>query len=145
IGLAPDYRTPLPTGRIIIRDNLIESPSTKGILMVGALRDVHVVGNRIRGAGLVGIQLEPLAKDTRAILIANNTVFECQEALGLWDESGKGKDFQIRNNLCLASKQPDLVVFNSGGNRQEPHGPGDGKALHKVWRMDHNWREARIP
>src|SRR4029078_12747182 len=42
-------------------------------------------------------------------------------------------------------KQPDFVFFNSGGNRLEPDGPGDGKSLHKVWKMDHNWREARFP
>jgi hypothetical protein len=108
------------------------------------VRDVQVVANRVWSAGTAGLDLDGLVAETRGLLVANNTVFKCAVACALRADAARGQDIQFRNNLLL-SEGPDLVFFAGGDRPSVPLRPQDGKALHKAWRMDHNWREGRPP
>jgi hypothetical protein len=139
-----DPTSPLPAGHVVIRGNLILSPSGVGIKLENDVRDVHVVGNRVWDAGQVGLFLENLVAKTRGILLANNTVVKCQVACALLAEAPEGTDIQVRNNLFL-SEGRDLLFVKAADGPGKPPRPQDGKALHKAWRMDHNWRVGDRP
>ena len=91
------------------------------------------------------LQLENLAQDADGILIANNTAFMCASAFRLWDDSVKGKNIQVCNNLILGAASPDMIFLDSGGDPLKPRGPGDGRLLHQAWKLSHNWREVKTP
>jgi nitrous oxidase accessory protein NosD len=143
-GVEEDYRTPAPCGRVLIRNNIL-TDCEKGVVVIGAVRAVQIVGNRIQGSPLAAIQLENLLKGAGDILVANNTVLESLFAFRYWDQAVRGKNIQVRNNLVLGAKGPDLVYLVSGGDRRKARGPGDGRLLHKGWHIDHNWREVKRP
>jgi hypothetical protein len=139
-----DAGTPSPTGEVVIRDNLIANPVVAGVDLRGALRAVRVVGNRVWGARDSGFILTRLFPETRGILLANNTVFNSGACCVLQDDAVRGKDIQVRNNLFLASRGPDMIFLDL----LRPPAPlrhRDGKALLEAWRMDHNWREGQPP
>lgn len=94
---------------------------------------------------LFGLQLENLLGEAEDILIANNTVLSTEPSLRLWDDSVKGKNIQVRNNLFLGAALADMVFLNSGGQQFKVRGPGDYRLIHKAWQMDHNWREGIVP
>jgi serine/threonine protein kinase len=139
-----DYHTPSLCSRVLIQGNRFDD-MVVGVLACGALRQIHIVGNQIWAAPLAGIQLENLMTGTRDILIANNTTFECAAGFRLWDGAVKGRNIQIRNNLFLASREPDMLFLDSGGDPQKMRRPGDGKLLLTTWQVDHNWREGEVP
>jgi serine/threonine protein kinase len=142
-GLKDDYRTADPCGRIAIRNNQF-ARCVHAVGLRGACRQLHIVGNRIWNTGSTAIQLDNLVERAEDILIANNTLLECFEALRLWDDQKKtyrGKHISIRNNLVLGAQQEDMVFTDSGGDMTHVQGPGDGKSLHDQWQIDHNWRE----
>jgi hypothetical protein len=139
-----NYQTPLLCKGIVIRDNDLEG-CRWGIWAGGSLQRLHLVGNRIWDAGKNGIHLENLLAGTQDVLIANNTFLHCDFALQLWDDAVKGKNIQVRNNLVLGARQADLVFSDSGGSPGEERGPGDVQQVLKAWRVDHNWRELKLP
>jgi hypothetical protein len=143
VGVSGDYRVAFPVANVHVRDNLIMHCGW-GLYLKGDLRRVDAVGNRIWHARRAAIQLERMAADADNILVANNTAFECEQCFRLWDNALKGKGVQIRNNLFLATRPPDMVFYKSNDPRRTED-PGDGAALHKAWRLDHNWREAEKP
>jgi serine/threonine protein kinase/nitrous oxidase accessory protein NosD len=143
-GLDADYRTPAPVDGVRCRENVI-SDVRKGIWLYGRLRRVQATGNRIVGASQTALQLEKLLPGTEQILIANNTVIDSQEALRVWDDAIRVRGVQVRNNLFLIGTRPDVVFYDSGGDPSRERGPGDGKALHKAWQIDANWREGQPP
>src|SRR5262249_29496169 len=105
-----DYQTPSPCRRVCVRNNTLADPSD-GIVLLGSVQQAQVVGNRVRGATQAGIKLEALLEGTKDVLIANNTLAECAEALRYWDDGMKqdrGENIQVRNNLVLGSRQADL-------------------------------------
>ena len=142
-GVSGDYRVSFPVANVLLRDNLIMHCGW-GFYLKGDVRRVHVVGNRIWQARRVALQLERLAADADNLLLANNTVFESEECFRLWDAAVKSKGVQIRNNLFLETKPPDMVFYKSK-DPQRIEAVGEGDALHKSWRLDHNWREAKKP
>jgi nitrous oxidase accessory protein NosD len=144
-------RNPKTSRRVIIRDNRIEK-TAGGILLTGRLEDVQVVGNRIWGTELAGIQLQTLMPGTKSVLIANNTLLNCGLGLRLWEDEARVKDAEnwprdvrIHNNLILGSKQADMLFTDSGGHPLEERGPGDGDALRRLWQFGNNWREGLAP
>jgi hypothetical protein len=144
-GASSDLSTPRPVGGVAIRDNLIENPANAGVQLQGSLREIQVVGNRIRGQGLnAGFLLLQLFPQTRAILLANNTVFNSGACCVLQADAPRGKDIQVRNNLFLVSRRPDLIFTEMLRPPAAPR-PRDGKMLLEAWRMDHNWREGQPP
>ncbi|MGI8979411.1 MAG: protein kinase domain-containing protein [Pirellulaceae bacterium] len=137
------YTQPGPCGTILIRDNSILDCAA-GILLVGSLKQVCVVGNRVGFSERVGIQLENLLPGTENIWIANNTVFECATDFRYWEDSSlplARKNIRIRNNLLLKSTDNDMNFIDSGGDPMNHRGAGDGKALLGVWEWGNNWRE----
>ncbi|MFQ5733354.1 MAG: protein kinase [Planctomycetaceae bacterium] len=127
------------TGGVRIENNRVAN-ALRGILLVGALRDVHVVGNRVWYATQAGMQFEDLHNASRGILLANNTAFDCLVGVRIWDnspyESLASGQVQISHNW-LQSSTGDLryVLFDSGNDSG-----GDGSSLLKFWRIDHNLR-----
>ena len=142
-GVSGDYRVSFPVANVLLRDNLIMRCGW-GIYLKGDVRSAQVVGNRIWQARWAALQLERLPADTDNILVANNTVFESEECFRLWDVAINSKGVQIRNNLFLGTKPPDMVFYRSK-DPQRAEGAGEGDALHRSWRLDHNWREAEKP
>jgi nitrous oxidase accessory protein NosD len=139
-----DYRTPLAVDGVRLRNNLILD-AYRGVFLVGQLRRVQATGNRIVGTAKAGIYVEKLLPGAEQILIANNTLLDCREALRLWDRAAPVQGIQVRNNLFLAGPGPDFVYYDSGGKPDRERGPGDAKELHAAWRIDANWREGTPP
>jgi serine/threonine-protein kinase len=139
-----EYTVPDPSARVLVRDNQVID-CAGGIWLGGSLRQVQVVGNRIRGVAEFGLQVQNLMAGTEDILIANNTLVRCGAALRFFDTGEKGKGVRFCNNLVLGAEKPDLVYVRGNPNFTDPQGAGDGPALLRAWQFDHNWREARQP
>src|SRR5262249_17103320 len=78
----------VPCGRIRVQNNHIKNcPS--GIVVLGAVQELHVVGNRIEGSRDIGVALAYALKETRDILIANNTFVENVRGFQLFDDLRK--------------------------------------------------------
>lgn len=144
IAATADYKTSYPAGDLIVRDNMFHDVSM-GIVVQGAGRRIQIYGNRILNAGRFGLQLENLLEPASHVLIANNTVFESDIALRVWDVRPRGEHIQIRNNVFLDSKTSDTLFIDSGGSHTRPRGPGDGTAVHGVWTMSRNTRQQDPP
>jgi serine/threonine protein kinase len=132
----------LSCGRVVVQNNEIKGCKF-AVYVKGAVHDLRIVGNRIEGSITSGLVLRDAVRETRDILIANNTLFENFRGFTFFDDLGKadrGKRIALRNNLFLAST-PDLVFLDSGGKGDEIQGDGDGAELLKVWQIDHNFRE----
>jgi hypothetical protein len=139
-----DYTTPSPSRGVRFLNNRIEG-CKGGIMLVGQVERVLVAGNLIWDCQLVGIQLENIMKGSRDLLVFNNTILQCGHAIRLWDGRVPSANVEIRNNLLLQSVEPDVVFIDSGGNEENPKGPGDIAALLKFWKLSHNWRETAKP
>ena len=144
LGVQKNYRSPALVGPVRVQNNIFED-CVKGIYVKGDVRRVQVVGNTFIGMSFFAIQLERLFSQSGDILVANNTVSQSHAAFRLWDEAIKGTSIQVRNNLILKPQTPDMVFYDSGGDPYNERGPGDGTALSRAWKFDHNWRETRIP
>jgi hypothetical protein len=139
---------PMPSGHVVIRNNALVQ-SGEGVALKGAVHHVHVVGNRILDTTEGGVVLWDLLPGAADILVANNTLLRNREALAIWDDHAKGKDFlkcktiRFQNNLILEpQREGDLLLIN--------HRRGDGARLPRSdleslrsseWRFSHNWRE----
>jgi serine/threonine protein kinase len=142
-GVKNDFRTPEPNRRVMIRNNRF-ARCHQPVGLRGSFRDVFVVGNLIWNASGTGIQVQNVLAGTSNALIANNTLLECAQAIVLRDDKGKktwGEDIRVRNNLILGSQQEDIIFTDSVADSDQDRGDGDGTALAKLWRFDHNGRE----
>jgi serine/threonine protein kinase len=142
-GLAKNYNDYLPTSRIIVRDNQIESVQC-GIFVFGQIRHIQVVGNRVVHCR-IGVQVEKLHPDTTNVVIANNTMLRCFMGMRIWDDEVKGRNIWVGNNLFLQGTAPNITFFDSGGDPNKPRGAGDAKQLAKTWHISHNWCEQTAP
>jgi nitrous oxidase accessory protein NosD len=132
----------VPCGRILVQNNAIKKCHI-GVVAMGAVHDLYVVGNRIEGCTDSGVALVTAFKETRDILIANNTLFENRQGFYLLDDVRKtewGERIALRNNLFLASKS-DLMFLDTDDTKDQIKADGDGRALLKAWQIDHNGRE----
>lgn len=146
-GLGDEYQSSIPIRRVIIRDNRLIEPSV-GIIVMGTAKDVMIVGNRVVGATVGAIQMERILRGTENILIANNTLVECTAALRFRDApaiTDRAVNVQIRNNLVLDSRRPDMIYVDSGGDKDKDIGPGDGSSISGKWILSNNWREITVP
>ena len=141
-GVEANYRTPRPVTGVVLRNNVIEGGS-QAIVLRGAVRHVHIVGNRIWRADISGLHLEQLLPGTSDVLVANNTLFECSCGFRLWDTVARGEGVQVRNNLFLSSKLTDMLFLDSGGDPNHGKGAGDGKSVLRVWKIGHNVRAGK--
>jgi hypothetical protein len=137
---------PLLLRRVVLRNNRLLEQSNFGIAVLGYVQDLQIVGNLICGPITHGaIQFQHL-KEPRELLVANNTLFNCDPAaaIRLWDrEAASG--VEVSANLILGSAEPDFVFIDSGGDALVAKGPGDGKLLLEKWRVRGNWRETPLP
>jgi serine/threonine protein kinase len=133
-----------PAGLVLVVRRMMAKQPGERFQMLDLL-DVHVVGNRIWNASRTALQLEKVLADAANVLFANNTVFQSGQSFQLWDTAARGQDVQVRNNLFLAPKGPDMIFVDSGGNPLKPRGPGAGNSVAAVWKLDHNWREGQRP
>jgi hypothetical protein len=141
------YQTPRTCGRVILRNNTVLD-CQRGIVLLGCLKEIHVVGNRIAFSAIAGLQLENLMEGTEDILLANNTMAQNTIGFRLWEDVKKedlGRNIRLVNNLTLGSAAPDMVFFDSGGEPFKLRGPGNGSALLTAWHWSCNWREAHKP
>jgi hypothetical protein len=143
-GAYPGYTDPYPVGHVQVRGNLFQGCAW-GVLLNGAARQVHVVGNRISNCNRIAIQLENLLPGTEHLLVANNTLFENAVGLRLWDSTVRGKDIRVQNNLLLACVGIDLLFLDSGGNPEQERGPGAGRAVAEAWVLGQNWTDSVRP
>jgi tRNA A-37 threonylcarbamoyl transferase component Bud32 len=148
ISGADNYTSPMPCGRVALRNNTVLEVAQHAIFVLGCVKEIQVTGNRVAFAGLSGIQLENLLPGTEEILVANNTLFECQNAFRLWDDARKDnppRTVRMANNLTLGGRTADMVYVDSGGKSADPRGPGDGRSLLTAWSWSNNWRETEVP
>jgi nitrous oxidase accessory protein NosD len=129
--------------RLAVRDGLFTDCAI-GVVVKGRARAIQVVGNRFWGARFAALQLQYIAPDSEQILLANNTCFEGNAALRLWDRAVNGKDVQVRNNLVLGAKLPDMIYLETD-DPDTARGHGDGRAVAAAYDFGHNWREGRAP
>lgn len=144
-AIQADYRTAQPGRRIVIRENKIEDCSV-GIVLVGRVQKVQAVANRIVGSTMAAIQLETLFDGAEDILVANNSVWESKFGFRLWGEAVRGQNIQISNNLIIGNADsPDMLFVDSGGDRVNSRGPGNGRLVLETWQWHNNWRVVRQP
>jgi len=142
-GVKNDGRAPDPIRRVMIRNNRF-ARCHQPVGLRGSVRDVFIVGNLMWNASGTGIQVENVLAGTDHLLIANNTLLECLQSIRLLDDKEKkawGDDVRIRNNLILGSPQEDVVFLDRDETSEQSRGDGDGAALLKAWRFDHNGRD----
>jgi hypothetical protein len=142
-GAPWNYALAVPARRFVVCNNTF-TQCEWGVRLLGAAREVHVVGNRFLSAR-IAVQLENLLDGAADILIANNTILESGRALRYWDSEVRGKNVEVRNNLVLAPVSQDTLFMDSGGDPDKARGPGDGQAVLRVWRWGQNWREGGEP
>jgi nitrous oxidase accessory protein NosD len=143
-GFGESYSTPLSCARLRIENNLF-ADCKFGIDLVGEVKQIQVVGNRVVRAERYGIQLENLLGGASDILIAHNTTLACGWGFRFWDSGVKGNNIHLCHNLFLAStSEQDLFFIDSGGSPNEGKGAGDGKLVRdaKGWTWEGNWRES---
>ena len=126
---------------LAVRNGLF-TDCAQGVILAGMVKRVELVGNRFWGTVNAALQLQMLSPDSEAILIANNSCYESSAAFRLWDRSIQGKDVRICNNLVLASRGLDMV-FMEAIDMAVARGLGDGAAVARAYRFDHNWRPNR--
>jgi hypothetical protein len=143
-GSPANYALAVPARRFVVCNNTF-TRCEFGVGLLGAAREVHVVGNRFHSARKAAVQLENLLEGAADILVANNTILESGPALRYWDSEVRGKNVEIRNNLVLGPVGQDALFMDSGGDPNKARGPGDGQAVLRAWRWGQNWREAGVP
>ena len=146
VGADKNFKAFDPCGRVRVVGNRIDN-CKKGVAVGGWCYEVHVVGNVIWGGGTWGaLEIMVLAPGARDIVIANNTLFETEYALRLWDRDVNGSRVEIRNNLVLATtSSADMVYVQCGDDIWNEWRFGDGVVPAERWRMSHNWRETTRP
>jgi nitrous oxidase accessory protein NosD len=131
------------TGGVLVRRNRLYG-SMVGVLIDGAVENVHIAANAIWHCYQAGIQIQKWNLRNSRILIANNTVFDCDTALQFLDEAKKPayqKDsIELRNNILSASSglAARYVQVPQGARTGAT---GDPAVLLAAWRCDHNWRD----
>ncbi len=134
-----------PCRRVCIRDNVFENPEFGAIALVGDVRRVQVVGNRVTGATRAAVLLESLADGASDVLIANNSFTDCKVGVRVAADAGKpvhGDRVRVRNNLFVRTPADILSVDNGGDPRLiVERGEGDGAALAAKWSIGHNGRD----
>jgi serine/threonine protein kinase/nitrous oxidase accessory protein NosD len=136
--------TPDPSHGLLIHGNTFAGVN-RGLLIRGDVGRTAIVGNRFLGAGDCGLQLAILDEKTDSLLIANNTFLECSTAVRLVDTEPKGSNIRLCANLILGTPRPDFLFVHWSGRPDDPVKAGDGRALARAWRIDHNWREVKGP
>jgi serine/threonine protein kinase len=102
-----------------------------GVGVLGRIRDLHVVGNRVWNCGRSNVYLTNLKEGTGDLLVANNTLQNSRECLEIEDLDAGMRGIEVQNNLLLSQSGPDIVF--SGKDRASLQG----------WRFAHNWRQVR--
>ena len=124
---------PNPCRRVHFRQNRIRGCEL-GIGMTGLLQDIHIVGNTIWNCAVDGdIVLAGVAKDSKGLVIANNSLQDPRYAIHLEQPIDEDIGLVIRNNVVLAEAGPDLAFT--------------GKRPLKLSniQIDHNFRQVRLP
>jgi nitrous oxidase accessory protein NosD len=131
---------------VLIHDNHF-ADMRRAIYGQGNLQRVCVAGNRVQSCSLAGLHLADLGDQTRDVLLANNTVLDCNNALGYFDKSGavRGAEVRFVNNLVLGCTLPLDLVFYRYAPGTNQHEPGDGAEIAGKWRVACNWREVALP
>jgi hypothetical protein len=145
-----DRDRPVPCAQVVVRENTLIGCG-EGLFMSGAIRKVHVVGNRIINARPCAITLIDLMGGAADILVANNTVIGSYRAVRIVDDHSKGKEFLkcknicVQNNLVLENGADTDMIFHNHRREVSPVNaisPCDLQALlsSPEWRFGHNWR-----
>jgi nitrous oxidase accessory protein NosD len=135
---------PDPSTGVVIRENMFTGTS-RALMVLGEVSRVCVVANRFLGASDCALHMGTVDEKTDGLLLANNSFLECKIALRLADTAPKGKRVRFANNLVLGAGQLDMRFVEWTGKADDPGKPGDGKAVARSWRIDHNWREVKEP
>jgi serine/threonine protein kinase len=136
-----------PCGHLLVRDNTFVG-AIETVVLLGEIHKVHVIGNRFIEARF-GVGLFDPLPGTSDVLVANNTFYQNQTPLAIWDESKK-KGFQkcegvrFQNNLVLEPRFPsDLILLDHVRWNYDESWPGALDQLPAIpqFRISHNWRE----
>ncbi len=141
--VGPSQSALTPSRYIAIRDNRITG-MVRGIHVQGALADVLIAGNRLTDCLQEGIGIEDLTPNAARILVANNTLLNCDCGLRGWLNGSldlKVGQVEARNNLILDSATGDMIVAIRGedGTGQPSREKADQAG--QVWRFGGNWRD----
>lgn len=111
--------TALVAGPVTISGNTIIDAASSGISFGKATRDLTIVGNKIKNAGSYGITYywysPTSADDTDGLLIAENSVIDCDYGIVLWgvDDNAYNPHGTIRGNTMLNNTTGN---FSAAGN-----------------------------
>ncbi len=100
-----------------------------GVGVLGQVRDLQVLGNRIWNCGRSNIYLTDLKEGAANLLIANNALQNPRDCIEIENPDAGLKGIEVLNNLLLSQSGPDMV-FN-----------GKDRASLQGWRFAHNWRQ----
>jgi hypothetical protein len=150
-GRARDnFDRPLPCDHVVIRTNTVTGCDV-AVGLIGAIHKVHLVGNRIVDSRYPAIELVDLLPGSAEILVANNTMLQCDAGVSIWDDHSKGKDFRqcksirVQNNLVFRTRRDADILFSNHRRADpgRPINPCDLKGLlsSPEWRFGYNWRE----
>jgi hypothetical protein len=125
-----DNGKPAPCRGVVLRQNNV-SGCDVGIGVIGQVRDIHIVGNRVWDCGKSAVYLTELLEGTAGLLLANNSLQNRGECLEIEGPAAGLRGVEVRNNLLLPQSGPDIVFS------------GKDQAVLKGWRFGHNWRQVR--
>jgi hypothetical protein len=141
----------LPCGHVVIRNSTLLG-SSNGVALIGAVHNIHVVGNSILDTRNRAIDLVDLVEDAGDLVLANNTILGCECAVAIWDDDSKGtgflkcKNVRVQNNLVFPTIFPADMIFNNHRRDAQAYKAIRPCDLNRVlknpeWRFSHNWRE----
>ena len=148
-GVHDNYKSPYSCRGVLIVDNLFRE-TRQSVVIVGAVRDTVVAGNKFLASIMHGTQVENLLVDSAGrtpgrILIANNSFLDCVGSFRVWDDDIVGERIAVRSNMILSPAGPDCFFLDSGDSVSIPRAPGDGKKVTERWSFAGNWRETEPP
>jgi tRNA A-37 threonylcarbamoyl transferase component Bud32 len=144
-----DLGRPLPSGHVVFTNNTMIR-CVQAVVLPGGIHHVLVAGNRILDSQYAAIDLFDPIPPASYLLIVNNTLVRNRNAMRIWDDHKKGRDFlkckniRVQNNLVLGHQfAADLVFFNHPRGDFDQTSASDLPALltSPNWRFSHNWRE----
>jgi len=127
---------------VCLRDNLIVD-CDEGIQIKYTVMHTQITGNVVWNCQIVAIDIEDLKSESQGNLIANNTLFDSQALIRVFDyvpyEEHVSGQIAFHNNLLFEATNADMVLLRS--TIAHVPVPADGGPLVKLWDFKHNRRD----
>ncbi len=129
------------TRGVQVADCQLDGMAGRGVAVIGLVRDVQVVGNRIGRSNQAGLQLENVYPDSAGILLANNTVVGCNCNVRVWEDPPYPEhtpgQVELANNLFADALETDIGLIQS----KDLNAVVDPVPFLRLWRFRGNYRD----